>query len=302
MTPRDLRGTRSLERTTPFVNIRVESLDFVYNPETPLQVAALSGLDFEVLSGKVLGVLGGTGSGKTTLIKNLNGLLTPTRGRVLFDGVPSAQFGPTLPRRVGVVFQRPERQLFEPTVFEDISFVLRRCADMDGGEIHERVRAASAMVGLDIDRVGDRPAISLSDGVRRQAAIAGILVNRPDVLVLDEPAVGSDPAGLSRIVRLVREYAAQGKTVIVVSHDMDPFLPLLDFLLVLCEGRQVAFGDPGRVCSVLAGHEKLRELLPGLALLVEDLRARGFDLPENEFRIPVLVHRLVHGHGRGAAS
>jgi energy-coupling factor transport system ATP-binding protein len=284
------------------VNIRVEGLDFVYNPGTPLEVAALRSIDFEIPSGKVLGILGGTGSGKTTLIKHLNGLLEPTRGRILFDGVASAAFGSSLARKVGVVFQRPERQLFEPTVFEDISFVLRRFSDMDDGEIRERVRAASEMVGLDIELLGDRPAASLSDGLRRKVAIAGILVNRPDVLVLDEPAVGLDPAALSHVVRLVREYAAVGKTVVVVSHDMDAFLPLLDFLLVLFRGMQAAFGDPSRVCSVLADHEGLRGLLPGLALFVEDLRTNGYDVPENEFGIPELVHRLLTVREQGAAS
>jgi len=284
------------------LNIRVERLQFVYNPRTPLEVIALRDIDFELPRGKVLGILGGTGSGKTTLIKILNGLLEPSGGQVLYDGKESREFGSSLALKVGVVFQRPERQLFEPTVWEDISFVLRRFSDADEDEIHRRVLEASRMVGLDIEAVGERSPASLSDGVKRQAAIAGILVNRPDVLVLDEPAVGLDPKSLSELVRLVEEIKQGGRSVIVVSHDMEAFLPSLDLLMVLRQGIQAAFGTPSHVCGLLADDDSMRGLLPGLSLLVHDLREHGCALPENEFRIPGIVDNLMTLRGKCGSS
>jgi len=284
------------------LNIRVESLHFVYNPSTPLEVVALRDINFELPRGKVLGILGGAGSGKTTLIKILNGLLEPSRGRVSFDGKESREFGSSLALRVGVGFQRPERQLFEPTVREDISFVLRRFSEADEGEIHRRVLEASNMVGLDIEAVGERSPASLSDGVKRKAAIAGILVNRPDVLVLDEPAVGLDPQSLSEIVGLVDEFKQRGRTVIVVSHDMEAFLSSLDLLMVLHRGIQAAFGTPSHVCDLLADDETMRGLLPGLALLVHYLRKQGCALPEHEFQIPGIVDNLMTLRGKCGSS
>lgn len=284
------------------MNIQVQGLQFVYNPGTPLEVTALRGIDFELPAGKVLGILGGTGSGKTTLIKTLNGLLEPSSGRVLLDGIESTAFGSGLALKVGVVFQRPERQLFEPTVREDVSFVLRRFSDLDDAAIQRRVFEASNMVGLDIEAVGDRSPTSLPDGTKRQAAIAGILVNQPDVLILDEPAVGLDPKAIADLIRLVGKLKESGRTVIVVAHDMDAFLASLDLLMVLHAGTQAAFGTPSQVCSFLADNDAVRGMLPGLAMLIHDLRNNGCAMPENEFRIPVMIDRLITLRGQCGSS
>jgi energy-coupling factor transporter ATP-binding protein EcfA2 len=220
----------------------------------------------------------------------------------LLDETESVAFGSALARKVGVVFQRPERQLFEPTVWEDISFVLRRFSDLDDAGIHRRVREASAMVGLDIEAIGRRPPASLTDGNRRKAAIAGILVNRPDVLILDEPAVGLDPTALEDIVRLIQEFKKDGKTIVVVSHDMEPFLAILDVLMALHGGKQAAFGTPADVCSALAMDDAMKGLLPGLGVLIRELRDKGCAMPENEFRVPALVHRLKTLRGQCGSS
>ncbi len=286
------------------MKIHVENLDYVYNPSTPLEIKALEGLNFGLAAGSVLGILGGTGSGKTTLIKNLNGLLTPSRGRVLLDDKDITSYGPGLRSRVGLVFQRPERQLFEETVFGDISFVLRRFSNLSEVEIRAKVRNACELLGLNIDEIGEQSPMALSDGAKRKVAIAGILVNDPEVLILDEPAVGLDPPSLADLIRALEKIKRiLDRTVIVVSHDMEPFLPILDLLMVLKQGSIAAFGAPYEVCEALKNDPDMRALLPELALLVFELRQAGVPLSADEFRIPVLVERIaaLKGLSGGAA-
>jgi energy-coupling factor transport system ATP-binding protein len=276
------------------LKIQVENLDYVYNPGTPLEIKALEDVNFGLGAGTFLGILGGTGSGKTTLIKNLNGLFTPSRGRVLLDGRDIRLYGAELRRRVGLVFQRPERQLFEETVFRDISFVLRRLSSFSEAEILTRVGNACELLGLNLDEIGEQSPMALSDGAKRKVAIAGILVNEPEVVILDEPAVGLDPPSLASLIRALEKMREpRDRTVVIVSHDMEPFLPILDRLMVLMQGRVAAFGPPSEVCESLKNDPDTRALLPELALLVHELRQAGVPLSPDEFRIPVLVERLA---------
>jgi energy-coupling factor transport system ATP-binding protein len=282
----------------PVLEIKVENLTYVYNPGTSLEIRALEDVSFVLPSGKVLGILGGTGSGKTTLIKTLNGLLQPSRGRVLLDGVDSNEYGLGLRRKVGIVFQRPERQLFESTVEKDISFALRRLSELTEKEIQERVKAAADLVGLDIESLSDRSPMALSDGEKRKAAIAGVLVNEPEILVLDEPAVGLDLPSINELVCLVQQLnKSKGASIIVVSHDMETFLPILDLMMVLDEGRVGAFGSPAAVCEELGNDPAMRNLLPEIALLVYDLRKAGHSIARTEIRTPELVNRLLELRG-----
>jgi len=277
------------------LKIQVENLDYVYNPGTSLEIKAIEDITFGLDGGGFLGILGGTGSGKTTLIRNLNGLLTPTRGRVLLDGIDIRSYGSGLRLKVGVVFQRPERQLFEETVFADISFVLRRSSNLSEAEIRSKVRNACEVIGLNIDEVGKLSPLALPDGAKRKAAIAGILVNEPEVLILDEPAVGLDPPSLADLIRALEEMKrSSNRTVVIVSHDMEPFLQLLDLMMVLKQGRIAAIGSPAEVCEELENDPATRGLLPELAMLVHDLRKAGVPLSPDEFRIPVLVERLAN--------
>jgi energy-coupling factor transport system ATP-binding protein len=276
------------------LKIQVNNLDYLYNPGTPLEIRALKDINFDVEAGAFLGILGGTGSGKTTLVKNLNGLLTPTRGRVLLDDKDIESYGPGLRRRVGLVFQRPERQLFEETVFRDISFVLRQSSDFSQAEIRTRVRDACELLGMNIDEIGEQSPTALSDGAKRKVAIAGILVNEPEVLILDEPAVGLDPPSLASLIGTLEKIKRQhDRTVMIVSHDMEPFLPILDLMVVLKQGRIAAFGSPTEVCEALGSDPDTRALLPELALLVYELQRAGVPLSQDEFRISVLVERLA---------
>lgn len=272
-----------------------ENLEYVYNPGTALEEAALHDVSFSLPAGRVLGILGGTGSGKTTLIRTLNGLLVPTRGRVLLDGMDARSLGSKLRRRVGVVFQRPERQLFEETVYKDVSFVLRRFSGLPEPEIREKVARACSLVGLDVGVIGDRRPSDLSEGEKRKVVIAAMLVNEPDVLILDEPAVGLDPPSVKDVIRTIRRLKEAGdKSVVIASHDMDPFLSVLDLVLLLSHGRVKAFGSPWDVCSQLRSDPGAKALLPELVLLIHELRDAGYPLPPNEFRVSVLADEIAN--------
>jgi energy-coupling factor transport system ATP-binding protein len=276
------------------LEIQAEHVAYVFNPGTPLEQFALRDVNFTLPHGSVLGLLGGTGSGKTTLIRTLNGLLNPTEGRILINGKDTRTFGPDLRQKIGVVFQRPERQLFEETVFDDISFVLRRFSGFSESRVRSIVLEACKTAGLNIEAVGERPPVALSDGERRKAAIAGILVNEPDVLILDEPAVGLDPPSIVDLVSVIESMKTEDdRTVIIASHDMDPFLEILDYMTLLYQGRTMSFGTPDEVCSDLADNEMFRSWLPDLAVLVHDLRGKGYAMKPNEFRIPELVKQLT---------
>lgn len=278
----------------PPMEIRAENLGYTYNLGTALEMRAIEHVDFVLPRGSVLGILGGTGSGKTTLVKNLNGLLTPTEGRVVLDGRDIAAFGPGLRRKVGLVLQRPERQLFEETVLKDISFVLRRFSSLAETEILERVEAACRLLGLNLEEIGERSPFTLSEGEKRKAAIAGVLVNEPEVLILDEPAVGLDPPSLKDLLSLMETISAsRDRTTIIVSHDMEPFLTLLDFMMVLDQGSVAAFGPPAAVCASLETEPSLRDYLPPLALLIQDLRRAGFELQADRYRVEDLADQLA---------
>lgn len=276
------------------MEIRVEDLEYVYNSGTPLEVRALDGVTFSLPGANVLGILGGTGSGKTTLIKTLNGLLIPTGGRVFIDGTDTRSLGTELRRKVGVVFQRPERQLFEQTVFLDVTFVLRRFTGLSSEQILRRAEQACRAVGLDLAGVGDRSPMALSDGEKRKAAIAGVLINEPAVLVLDEPAVGLDPPSVAGLVSALQGLkASRTSTIVIVSHDMENFMGLVDLLLVLDKGTLAAYGAPGEVCELLADDPDLRGLLPRLALLIHDIRKAGHPIADGEFSLSVLAKELI---------
>jgi energy-coupling factor transport system ATP-binding protein len=205
------------------------------------------------------------------------------------------EYGAELRRRVGVVFQRPERQLFEETVYKDVSFALRRADGMSEEDIGRRVRDVCSLLGLDMDSIADRPPLALSDAEKRKTAIAGILVNDPEVVVLDEPAVGLDPPSARDLVELLAELkTTRGKTLVIVSHDMDRFLPLLDTLVVLWNGRVEAVGTPEEVCDHLHGKADRKDLIPRVAALAHLLREAGFRIPKGEFRVREMVEHLEH--------
>ncbi len=276
------------------MEIRVENLNYFYDHKTPFERHALRDISFFVPSGKVLGVLGPIGSGKTTLARTLNGLVQPTSGKVSIGGIDVKKFGPDVRKRVALVFQQPEKQLFEETVFSDIAFPLTSSYEFAEEDIELHVRTACASVGLDIDQIGSRSPFDLSSGEKRRVAIAGALVNDPSVLVLDEPASDLDPPSLLILNDIIRSFTETGKrTVVIVSHDMDCFLPVLDLLLVMNRGKIVSSGPVRNVCSELRENPELRNILPSLGLLVEELRARNIPMPEDNFDLQLIKERIM---------
>jgi energy-coupling factor transport system ATP-binding protein len=275
-------------RIIPQPIIKVEGLTHIYNPGTSLEIKALDEISLEIQPGECVGIVGGTGSGKTTLVQHFNGLLKPSAGKVCVEGKDLSQPGiswPELRRRVGLVFQYPEHQLFEESVFEDIAFVLRQQKTLSREEVEKRVKAACLLVGLDEEKFGRRSPFELSGGEMRRVALAGVLVQDPVILILDEPTVGLDGAGKREILREMETLHGSGKAVIIVSHAVEEIAPLVDRLIVMEEGKVLFFGSPGEVFGSLLTKERMTFLVPPVFRLFHELRARGWDLPQGVVRV-----------------
>lgn len=232
-------------------DITVERLRHVYSAGTPFEKTAIENIDLTIPEGQFVGLIGHTGSGKSTFIQHLNALLSPTAGRVLYGGEDinrDKQSRRDIKWKVGLVFQYPEYQLFEETVFADIAFGPKNMGLSDG-EIDERVREAAGFAGVD-EALFQRSPLELSGGQKRRIAVAGVIAMRPGVLILDEPTAGLDPAGCAKIMENIVSYREEtGSTVIVVSHNMDDAARLADRLLVFDHGTVVMDGAPEEVFS-----------------------------------------------------
>ena len=231
--------------------IRVENLTHTYGLNTPFCRSAVDGVNMEIYKGEFLGIIGHTGSGKSTLIQHLNGLLQPTSGTISLGGrdiwaepkkIRDVRF------RVGLVFQYPEYQLFEEMVYKDIAFGPKNMG-LDGKEIDRRVRAALSFAGLG-EELLDKSPFDLSGGQKRRVAIAGVIAMEPEVLILDEPSAGLDPAGRKSLLGNIRAYHRQtGATVVMVSHSMDEVAENVDRIVVLADAGVVMSGTPHEVFS-----------------------------------------------------
>lgn len=229
------------------MDIVAENVGYIYGVGTPFEKQALHNVNFRIKSGSFTGIIGHTGSGKSTLIQHFNGLLRPTEGTLRIGDTSitasSKQLG-QLRRRVGMVFQYPEHQLFEETVVRDIAFGPNNL-QLPPDEINERVQSAMKLVGLDYERVAKKSPFQLSGGQMRRVAIAGVLAMQPQVLVLDEPTAGLDPKGKEEILQtIVQLKKSLGMTVVFVSHSMEDVARFADHLLVLHEGTVVLEGSP----------------------------------------------------------
>jgi energy-coupling factor transport system ATP-binding protein len=227
------------------VKIELKDVRHVYAPGTPFEVEALRGVSLAVEPEEVLGIVGGTGSGKSTLVQHLNLLLAPTSGQVLVDGVDARTLKKDeLRRRVGIVFQFPEAALFAPTVEEDVAFAPRQLG-LDKDEVRERVHETLGLLGAS-HLVGRSPH-ALSGGEKRRVAIAGVLAMAPEVFVLDEPTAGLDPATREDLLGVVRGLQEAGTSVVMVSHDLDEIAEVADRVCILQEGEVRAVGTPEEV-------------------------------------------------------
>jgi energy-coupling factor transport system ATP-binding protein len=278
------------------VLIRVEHLVHTYAPGTPLERVALRGVSLEIGPGERVGILGPTGSGKSTLVQHLAGLLEPTAGRVWLDDVLAHERTSAARARrvrVGLAFQYPEDQIFEQTVSREVAFGPRN-QGLDGAEVAARVRWALEMVGLDPAAVGGRVPWTLSGGEMRRVALAGTLAMRPEVLILDEPTAGLDPGGQRELLARVRAWQEKmGMTLILVSHNLDMLARLVERAVVMARGQVVADGP---VRQVLGDGKLLRpaglDVPPPVALL-QALRERGWAVHTDRLLAEEAVAEIV---------
>lgn len=281
--------------------IEIKHLTHVYMPGTPFETRALDDVSLTIHDGEFVGVIGHTGSGKSTLIAHMNALMRPEVGHVLVGGVDVGEKNQSLieiRREVGLVFQYPEYQLFEETVEKDVAFGPQNLG-LPEEKIAERVRDACAQVGLSEDLLGKSP-FELSGGQKRRVAIAGVLAMKPSTLVLDEPVAGLDPAGREELLQLIQGIHQSGTTVVLVSHSMDDVARFCTRLIVMNKGR-VAFDAPPR--EVFRHGSELREMgldVPECARLCELLREKGMDIPEGIFRVQDCKRAILSALGEGS--
>ena len=267
--------------------IETKQLTHIYSAGTPFERGALLEVDFSAMEGEYLGIIGHTGSGKSTLIQHLNAPLKPTSGQVLFQG-QDVWADPARTRQtrfqVGLVFQYPEYQLFEETVYKDISFGPKNMG-LDEKEVDRRVREAAAFVGLRDDQLEKSP-FELSGGQKRRVAIAGVIAMEPKVLILDEPTAGLDPVGVESILGNIRDYhRAHNATVILVSHSMEEVARTVDRLVVVNDGKIPFQGTPRQVFQHGDELEHMGLGVPQLTRVFHRLRAMGADVDPSVYTL-----------------
>ncbi len=276
--------------------IQVEHLTHTYMTDSPFAATALEDVSLTIEDGELIGLLGHTGSGKTTLVQHLNGLLKPTSGKVVVDGLDITEKDVSLlevRRRVGLVFQYPEYQLFEETVARDVAFGPKNLG-LSEQEVDERVRYALQEVGLVYEDIAERSPFELSGGQMRRVAIAGVLAMRPKTLILDEPTAGLDPAGRRSILGMIRElHAAGGLTVVMVSHNMDDISSLATRLVVMSRGKMVLTGTPRKVFQHRELLHSIGLGIPQAAELTQQLIAEGYPLPADLYTPAEVAEALL---------
>lgn len=267
--------------------IETIGLTHYYSKGTVQQVAAINDVNLTIEKGELVGVIGHTGSGKSTLISHFNGLLKPDAGKVLVDGTDIWKDKETLRNtrfKVGLCFQYPEYQLFEETVFKDIAFGPKNMK-LSEAEVKERVLRAAEFVGVKTEHL-DKSPFDLSGGEKRRVAIAGVMSMEPEVLIFDEPAAGLDPQGRRELIKLIKDYREQtGSAVVVVSHSMEDIAGLADKVIVMNNSR---IEMQGTVDEVYSRGEELRRIglnIPEITEIFLRLRARGFDVPANVYTV-----------------
>lgn len=270
------------------MSIKIENLTHIYMPGTPFEKKAIDDVSLDIKAGEFTALIGHTGSGKSTLIQHMNGLLKATSGKIIIDDV-DITFGKVkmsdIRKKVGLVFQYPEYQLFEETVEKDIMFGPQNLG-LDESEVSKRVKRAMNMVGLNYEMYKDKSPFELSGGQKRRVAIAGVVAMEPSVLILDEPTAGLDPKGrdeiLSQISTLHKEYKM---TIILVSHSMEDVAKVSERVIVMHEGKCILDGIPSKVFQESELLEQVGLAAPQITYLVKQLREKGFELPLNIFTV-----------------
>lgn len=284
------------------MSIEVKNLTHIYMKNTPYEKRAIDDISLKIGDGDFIAIIGHTGSGKSTLIQHLNGLLTPESGQIMVGGVDINSSKSSLldvRKKVGLVFQYPEYQLFEETVSKDIAFGPTNLG-LSKDEIQSRVVKSMQMVGLDYEKYKDLSPFELSGGQKRRVAIAGVIAMEPDVLILDEPTAALDPKGrddiLTQIKKLHDDYSM---TIILVSHSMEDVAKIAEKVIVMDKGKIALQGDVGYVFSKAKTLEKIGLAVPQITYLMIELKKRGFPVSDNIFTVKQAKEELIKVLRRG---
>lgn len=286
--------------------IRTENLTYLYSPGTPFEKAAIQDINLDIAEGEFVGVIGHTGSGKSTLIQHLNGLLKPTAGKVYIDGEDIWQNPKEIRKfrfKVGLVFQYPEYQLFEETVYKDIAFGPKNMG-LSETEVDRRVRSVAELVGLK-DKHMEKSPFELSGGQKRRVAIAGVMAMTPDVLILDEPTAGLDPRGRDRILGEIREYhRGTNITILLVSHSMEDIAKYASKVLVMNQSQVHLYDDVERVFAHADEIGQMGLAVPQITRICGGLSAGGVAINPHTYTVEAAKSQLLGllGSGKGAQA
>ena len=279
------------------MSIKIENLTYVYMPKTPFEKKALDNVSLEIEDGEFLAVIGHTGSGKSTLIQHLNGLLKPASGKIYVDGTDITDKDTKLVdirKKVGLVFQYPEYQLFEETIAKDIAYGPSNLG-LNEDEILKRVKKSMEMVGLNYEEYKDISPFELSGGQKRRVAIAGVIAMEPKVLILDEPTAGLDPAGRDDILEQIKLlHEKYNMTIIFVSHSMEDVGKLAEKIIVMNDGHIELQGKPKEVFKEIDTLEKIGLAVPQVTYLMRELKKKGFNVSEDIFTVEKAKSELLN--------
>ena len=279
------------------MSIKIENLTYVYMPKTPFEKKALDNVSLEIEDGEFLAVIGHTGSGKSTLIQHLNGLLKPASGKIYVDRTDITDKDTKLVdirKKVGLVFQYPEYQLFEETIAKDIAYGPSNL-ELNEDEILRRVKKSMEMVGLNYEEYKDISPFELSGGQKRRVAIAGVIAMEPKVLILDEPTAGLDPAGRDDILEQIKLlHEKYNMTIILVSHSMEDVGKLAEKIIVMNDGHIELQGKPKEVFKEIDTLEKIGLAVPQVTYLMRELKKKGFNVSEDIFTVEKAKSELLN--------
>ncbi len=284
------------------MSVKVENLTHIYNEGLPHESVAVQDVSFSIEDGQIAGIIGHTGSGKSTLVQHLNGLIKPKTGSIYIDGENICD-GKTVMReirkKVGLVFQYPEYQLFEETVFKDVAFGPKNIGLADE-ELEDRVREAIELVGLDYEQIKDKSPFDLSGGQKRRVAIAGVIAMKPKVLILDEPTAGLDPKAHKDVLdMIIRVHEHENNITVMVSHNMEDIASMCDKVIVMDKAHAVMEGTPQEVFARRTELKQMGLAAPPVTELIDMLNDRGFELDRNILtrdRAVEEIYRAIRGN------
>jgi len=278
------------------MSIKIENLTHIYMPKTPFEKKAIDDVSLVIKQGEFVALIGHTGSGKSTLIQHINGLLKPTSGSLLVDDIDITVKKVKLTnirKKVGLVFQYPEYQLFEETIEKDIAFGPHNLG-LDNDEINKRVQRAMKIVGLDYEEYKDKSPFEISGGQKRRVAIAGVVAMEPKILILDEPTAGLDPKGRDDILsKIVELYKQNDMTIILVSHSMEDVAKVANRIIVMDSGKCILDGTPAKIFKEIEILESVGLAVPQVTYLIRELRNKGFNISEDIFTIEKAKQELL---------